>query len=311
MDPDLPSASKRKVRFTPKVPAPRRPKPQQVKTELTDDGEAKAEARRLLRRVTENTRRQGPKPEKKPVQVAFGHGVGAPPSTSIRTFGNPKNFRSGESNSSSYQSDYEDTQYSSDFAEHVDVHVASMQKPERPYKEPWDCCHSYYPTILPLRRPYSGNPELLDEAEFGDAAPKMEYDETKINPALDLGTMDACESDRMLFLQFPPNLPLVKRSASAKGKEIAGRSERRMGASKMGCSLEELPQGFLGKMVVYKSGAIKLKLGDVLYDVSPGSDCSFAQDVVAMNMKDNHCCALGELDKQVVVSLDVDSFIQN
>jgi DNA-directed RNA polymerase III subunit RPC4 len=40
------------------------------------------------------------------------------------------------------------------------------------------------------------------------------------------------------------------------------------GVSNKGCGLEELPDGYMGKMLVYKSGAIKLKLGDALYDVS-------------------------------------------
>lgn len=34
------------------------------------------------------------------------------------------------------------------------------------------------------------------------------------------------------------------------------------------CSLGDLPAGFMGKMLVYRSGAIKMKLGDTLYDVS-------------------------------------------
>lgn len=74
----------------------------------------------------------------------------------------------------------------------------------------------------------------------------------------------------MLFLQLPASLPFVKRSASVKGKEMAGRLKpfKGVGLSENGCSLEELPPGFMGKMLVYKSGSIKLKLGDILYDVS-------------------------------------------
>lgn len=58
--------------------------------------------------------------------------------------------------------------------------------------------------------------------------------------------------------------------ASAKGKEIVDSStiSRRHNTAKEDCSLEGLPAGNMGKMLVYKSGAIKLKLGDILYDVS-------------------------------------------
>lgn len=75
---------------------------------------------------------------------------------------------------------------------------------------------------------------------------------------------------RMLFVQLPTILPLNKRSATAKGKEKVGSSTslESTGAPKKGCSLEELPGGYMGKMLVYKSGAIKLKLGNTLCDVS-------------------------------------------
>lgn len=182
--------------------------------------------------------------------------------------------------------------------------------------------------------------ELLDEAEFGDAADNLDYDENTISSALELGLMvcyliteisklfrilgishlpyttlndgqEETDKPQMLFLQFPPNLPLPKRSAgadgneskgasaSAKGKEIAGKSKsigstgasaavkgkeimssspmplERGNASKMHCGLEGLPGGYMGKMLVYKSGAIKWKLGDVVYDVSYISSVPF------------------------------------
>lgn len=82
----------------------------------------------------------------------------------------------------------------------------------------------------------------------------------------------------MLFVQLPANLPLTKRSASAKGKDgLSGR-----GFSEKGCSLEELSGGgFMGKMLVYKSGAIKLKLGDTLYDVSHIFKCIMTNCILA------------------------------
>lgn len=141
---------------------------------------------------------------------------------------------------------------------------------------------------------------------------------------------DGNEKEQMLFLQFPPHLPVVRRgatadkqisidnpklpsmqgallvarganlagnsapsrgtgsSAAAKGKEKLGSKDQgvspgskrnetvgsssvipqRRSSPTKGCSLEDLPAGYMGKMLVYKSGAVKLKLGDTLYDVS-------------------------------------------
>lgn len=74
----------------------------------------------------------------------------------------------------------------------------------------------------------------------------------------------------MFFFKLPASLPLLKRSTSRKGKEKVEThtSSDGGGVSNKGCGLEELPDGYMGKMLVYKSGAIKLKLGDALYDVS-------------------------------------------
>lgn len=77
------------------------------------------------------------------------------------------------------------------------------------------------------------------------------------------------ENRKLLFFQLPKKLPLDKRSASTKGKEKAESSKPlgRADAPK-DLDLSKLPGGYMGKMLVYKSGAVKLKLGDTLFDVS-------------------------------------------
>ncbi|GAV89032.1 RNA_pol_Rpc4 domain-containing protein [Cephalotus follicularis] len=311
------NVDRRKVRFTPKAPQNRaKPTPAVQKTEKIDeDKEAAAQAQYLLRRFNENVGRRKPKAENKSsVQVAFGHGA---TSTSIRTFGPRRDVSTVKSSASELKDSTSNDEkifksspssvnedgvipYSSDAT------VALPLKIKKDHKEPWDYRHSYYPTTLPLRRPYSGDPELLDEAEFGEAARNMECEE-KIIAASELGLLEKHGKERMFFFQLPADLPLVERSASIKGKEKA---ESR-GSSKKGSKLEALSGGYMGKMLVYKSGAVKLKLGDILYDVSPGSNCVFAQDVVAINTVDKHCCALGELSNRAVVTPDVDSLLNS
>ncbi|GAB2213377.1 hypothetical protein Droror1_Dr00021412 [Drosera rotundifolia] len=57
-----------------------------------------------------------------------------------------------------------------------------------------------------------------------------------------------------------------------------------------GCSLEEFPQGYMGKMLVYKSGKVKPKLGEALFDVSRGpGQCDFPEDVAVINRNAEHC----------------------
>ncbi|GFP87245.1 mediator of RNA polymerase ii transcription subunit 20a [Phtheirospermum japonicum] len=177
------------------------------------------------------------------------------------------------------------------------------------YKEPWDY-YTSYPVTLPLRRPYSGNPE-----EFGEDTQRSGYDEYATNPAVELGLLDENPENSMFFFQLPTNMPTVKPSANAEANEPektpkpAKFSARGTGVSRKPCNLEELPAGLMGKMLVYKSGAVKLKLGEMIYDVSSGLNCVFAQDVLAINTEEKHCCNIGELSKRAVITPDIDSML--
>ncbi|KAJ4838930.1 hypothetical protein Tsubulata_003665 [Turnera subulata] len=326
---DRPSTGgRRKFKFTPRA-QPRSGRstsatPPLPKREVTDNQDEAAQAEKLMTKFTANLRRNVPKTEKKSsVQVAFGPGASS--STCLRKYGEQHT-----SNSSCLEVkdsiDYDvgedgmmvisssSTVGKDGLVKHppdTSDELAPISK--KGYKEPWDCSHNGYPISLPLRRPYSGDPELLDEAEFGPTTKNLEYDETTVNPAMNLGLLEECDDEKMFFFQLPPKLPIVRRSAGTKGKE---KTESSMLSghttdwNEKG-SLEELPEGYMGKMLIYKSGAVKLKLGNTLYDVSPGSDCIFAQDVMAINTAAKHCCGIGELGKRAVVTPDLDSLLNS
>ncbi|GMI76629.1 hypothetical protein like AT5G09380 [Hibiscus trionum] len=310
MDDDMPSSGRRKVRFAPKAPKPsRKPKLAVAKTEAVDEDTEAAQAQYLLGRFNENLTRQLPKVEKRSsVQVAFG--PGAPSSSLLRTFGTQRDETSDKRTESSQRSSLPSSskQDWTDICSSDATTKAPAPKLKGEYREPWD--HStYYPITLPLRRPCSGDPELLDEAEFGEAA--KEYDEGTINPAKDLGLLEEAEQEKMFFFQLPINLPTPKQSVSRKGKEKAETSvsSETDGALKKGRQLEELPAGHVGKMLVYKSGAVKLKMGETLFDVWPGTRGVFGQNVAAVNTSDKQCCIIGELGQKAVVTPDINSIL--
>ncbi|KAF7837917.1 DNA-directed RNA polymerase III subunit RPC4 [Senna tora] len=265
--------SQRKVKFAPKAPPRRLPKPE-VKNEVVEDDGA-VQARILLRRFNEGSLKAKPKVEKKvsASQIAFGVG-GA--SASIKSHG----ASWGRSNNDGSQTDVR----------------------EKEYKEPWDY-YSNYPTSLPLRRPYSGNPERLDEEEFGEDAETLAYDENSTNQATLLGLSEENPEANLFLLKLPPTLPMLKQPATA-GTSKTPSVEKP-------CNLNELPPGFMGKLLVYKSGAVKMKIGDTLYDVSSGMDCGFSQDVVAMNTAEKQCCTIGEISKHVTITPDVDAILDS
>ena len=70
----------------------------------------------------------------------------------------------------------------------------------------------------------------------------------------------------MFLFQLPKSLPLPKRPSSTSIVERQGKVTGK--EVKEGSNMQQLPQGYLGKMLVYKSGKIKMKLGDIMFDVS-------------------------------------------
>jgi hypothetical protein len=61
----------------------------------------------------------------------------------------------------------------------------------------------------------------------------------------------------------------------------------------------------IGKMLVYESGAVKMQLGDVLFDVLPGTEAAFRQDIAAVSAADQACVFLGGVQQRVVACPDI------
>ncbi|XP_017220995.1 uncharacterized protein LOC108197800 [Daucus carota subsp. sativus] len=289
MDTDDKKNAPRKVKFAPKAPPRRDRKLVLPKVEKFEETDA-AKADELMQRFNEASVRIRPKAEQKPkqVQVAFGRDEGS----SIKSYGGLKGRYESKHNQA--------------------TQGAGGGREIKEYKEPWDY-YTNYPVTLPLRRPYSGNPELLNEEEFRETPETITCTESSINSAIELGLMEEDLEANMLFLQFPENMPVPKQAVKKEGLETSNTSKpvKGPGASGKACNLNELPAGFMGKMFVYRSGAVKLKLGDILYDVSAGLNNVFAQDAVAINTEEKHCCVVGELNKRAIVSPDLDSILDN
>ncbi|KAF1874152.1 hypothetical protein Lal_00041597 [Lupinus albus] len=152
-------APRRKLKFAPKAPPLRNPKPE-VKTKMIDNDDS-VQAKDLSRHFNENSMKARPK-----------GGI---------------NINGSHSSTSNVVR-------------------------EKKYKEPWDY-YSYYPTSLPVRRPYVGNPKTLKEEEFGEVAESRTYDENSSNPTMELGQLEENSEKSMFLIQLPATLPIIKGSA--------------------------------------------------------------------------------------------------
>ncbi|ESQ54787.1 hypothetical protein EUTSA_v10025722mg [Eutrema salsugineum] len=308
----VPRKSKR--RFQPRPPTPSlRPIAPDSKNEAETEEENKKAARQIAKRLGIGQRRPKPETKASSSAVAFQPNLS---SLSIRSFGDPKE-------DDKHVSDVNPSSSATILPAVVSAGVlpavssATTQKDgeevhklvtraEKDYVEPWDYKNSYYPTVLPLRKPFSGDPELRDQEEFGDVAKHLDYDESTINSAEELGltSYQHCKK-QMFFFKIPDCLPVTKQVTGANTKRSVSEN-----SSKRNNPFEGLPEGFMGKMLVYKSGAVKLKLGDVLFDVSPGPNAKFHSDVAAIDNKGRNYCRIGSSAKLVTVTPDVESLLK-
>lgn len=118
---------------------------------------------------------------------------------------------------------------------------------------------------------------------------------------------------QLILMQFPDVLPCPRSSTSTTTAkpELA--------------SLSDLPDGFLGKLQIYKSGKCRLKLNDDTYlDVDIAQPTSFLQNVMVTEMTAstntsdhgtnndmNKLVCLGDIKHKLIVSLDVDHVLQD
>ncbi|KQJ82389.1 DNA-directed RNA polymerase III subunit RPC4 [Brachypodium distachyon] len=230
-------------------------------------------------------------------------------SLSTDPFGRPLNIVKKEEIHTQVAFGQENSPYARSFPTR---HYSKASKAPKEYVDPWDYTNRDYPVTLPLRRPYSGDPEILDEEEFGESSASRAQD-GELTAAEELGLMDRSDTPPLLLFLFPKSLPLLKQAQSVEepntgNKDNTGPASTisKLAHEKItGSKINDLPGGLMGKILVYKSGKVKMKIGDALFDVSPGVNCKFVQDVAAINIRENHCCTLGEISKNAVVTPDV------
>lgn len=73
-----------------------------------------------------------------------------------------------------------------------------------------------------------------------------------------------------------------------------------------------LPEGRIGKLLIHKSGRVRLKMGDVLMDVNCGTPWPFHQQLVAINVREDggHCVFLGNVKKRAICTLNISQLLQ-
>lgn len=91
----------------------------------------------------------------------------------------------------------------------------------------------------------------------------------------------------MMFMQLPSVLPVTGED-SAKPVPVS-----------------KLPDGYLGRLIVYRSGRVQMKIGDITFDVDQGTTSSCHQEVAQISMEDKSINVLGAVKSRTVVTPNV------
>ncbi|XP_016890275.1 DNA-directed RNA polymerase III subunit RPC4 isoform X2 [Cynoglossus semilaevis] len=142
-----------------------------------------------------------------------------------------------------------------------------------------------------------------------------------------LHELSTSDRQELFFMQLPDCVPgqlseqkdaLPLRSPTEKAAKKEGKAEDRRHLQsllrmKSGCPvLSQMPEGFLGKLQIRKSGKVELKMGDIVMDVSEGAAFSFLQELVSVRHsegKSGDMMVLGNVHHKLVLSPDFQSLL--
>lgn len=78
--------------------------------------------------------------------------------------------------------------------------------------------------------------------------------------------------------------------------------------------LEDMPEGQIGKLVVYKSGKMKMKLGNILLDVNQGMQSSFLENIMVIDHESEDtkkAIELGHIVQKFVCAPNMDALLKD
>jgi len=67
--------------------------------------------------------------------------------------------------------------------------------------------------------------------------------------------------------------------------------------------------GHIGKLLLYRSGKMKLKVGNFLYDMESGTESKFLQQVMFLDTIEKQCVELGALSKRLICVPDFQALL--
>ncbi|XP_034288815.1 DNA-directed RNA polymerase III subunit RPC4 [Pantherophis guttatus] len=139
-----------------------------------------------------------------------------------------------------------------------------------------------------------------------------------------LPKLSLSKEEELLFLQLPDTLPgqpptqdtkpLKTEVQNEDGQMMVIKQEKTQETKEAEntCTLGDLSEGQVGKLLIRKSGKVQLVLGQVTLDITTGTPCSFLQELVSVSIGDNRSgemIVLGHVKHKLVCAPDFESLL--
>ncbi|KAJ3497926.1 hypothetical protein NLJ89_g10286 [Agrocybe chaxingu] len=142
---------------------------------------------------------------------------------------------------------------------------------------------------------------------------------------------ESMREDRLYLFQFPTPFPTFRsKNASAMNvgppsdsttkkvsfapdvkPDVDGTPSRTASSAPSDVKVSDPVDGLVGQLEVYRSGAVNIRLANgVLLDVNAATQPSFLQQAVCLDMSQKQLVVLGEVNKQFIVSPNVDALLE-
>jgi len=136
--------------------------------------------------------------------------------------------------------------------------------------------------------------------------------------------LNLLNNDNMFFIQLPSILPAVATSPSttttpstttptntSDPRAPDGNQNNASGPSQEFNGTLHGLQGKLGRMVLYKSGRVRIQIGSMWFEVNATEKVKFLEEVVSIAPEQSKCHRLGQLDQHLVVVPDFNHLLDS
>ncbi|KAI8087897.1 RNA polymerase III RPC4-domain-containing protein [Gilbertella persicaria] len=210
--------------------------------------------------------------------------------------------------------------------------TVKSKKPARTIDTELDKVKSEHNDDMDLDSAESKPTRIEEEEEEEEPVPLPKVYMSSDSPAQNIFALDEKQrlvcvaEEELLFFQLPIVVPKFEKNKEEdvdmieEKKEEGAATDGLPPAAKKssleeamsGMSLEDMPSGQIGKLVIYKSGKMKMKFGNILLDVNQGLQSTFLENVMVVDHESEEtkkAIELGHVVQKFVCVPNMDSLL--